>query len=88
LLSLLVEEARTILLARQGANFGAAEDVVPVAGYCVVACVSQKLGRELQKECGGAPEAWEVPQNEYRGSGSGEQMFIRQFMVYDDVNRV
>ena len=68
----MVKEAAAILITAQGANFGAAEKAVTVAGYDVVSRVAEDFGQELQEECGGSPEAWELLQDEEDGAGAGE----------------
>ena len=76
-----------ILLAGQLVNIGASEDAVAVAGYDVVSRVAEEFGQELQQECGGPPEA-ELLQNEEDGVGAGEQIFVGEFIVDDDVDGV
>jgi hypothetical protein len=83
-----VEEAVTILIAGQCANFGAAEDCVTVAGYDVVGGVAEEFGQELQKGCAGPPETWELFQDEDGGGGAGEQIFAGEFVVDRDVDGV
>ena len=84
----MVKEAAAILITAQGANFGAAEKAVTVAGYDVVSRVAEDFGQELQEECGGSPEAWELLQDEEDGVGAGEQTFVGELVVEGDIDRV
>src|ERR1700719_3299679 len=83
-----VEKAAAILLAGHGADFGAAENCVAVAGYDIVGGITQEPGHRLQNECSGTTRAWELFQGEEDGIGAGEQMFVGEFVVDDDVNCV
>lgn len=85
--SLEVEESGVIPI-RQCAEVGAAEDTVAVAGYGVVGRVAQNFWQELKDGCGGAPEASELLEDEEDGVGAGEQIFVGEFLVDDDVDRV
>ncbi len=88
ILLLLVEEAGVIRVTRQCADFGAAEDAVAVTGDGVVGRVAEEFGQESQEGCGWTPWASELVEDEEGGVGAGEQRFVGEFMVEDDVDRV
>jgi hypothetical protein len=83
-----VEKAVAILLAGHGAYFGAAEEAVAVAGYDVVSRIAQERRHKLHKKCEQRPRARELFQDEEDSIGAGEQMFVGEFVVEDDVNCV
>jgi len=55
-----IKEAAAILIRRQHADFGAAEDAVAAAGDAVVDGVSEGFGQELQEGCECAPGACQL----------------------------
>ena len=77
-----------ILFTGQCAYVEAAEDAVAAAGYGVVGRVAEEGGQELQEGCGWAPWASELLENEDDGVGAGEQRFVGEVMVEDDVDGV
>lgn len=42
----------------------------------------------MDEECGEAPEAWELLQDEDDSVGAGEQAFVSQFIAEGDIDRV
>jgi hypothetical protein len=85
---LLIEEAAVICASGECTDVRAAENAVAVSRDQVVERVAEEPRDELQNECAGPPEASELFKDEDDCVGSGEQGFIREIVVKDNVDRI